>query len=252
MWDSSWCPRQRLNHLRSGSKDKTQLTGAKLKKVILSPIADVVIWTVLDWFSPPDTNIYQTGLFLGVSIFLIYLKFLVIFTFVYKPFLAPHSQKLVLTRLLHSGIFEKQTSGVRSVCERRRKPQAQVGTVLSASACDPRERTSPHQLIHQLTARTTAMTTCSIVTTVALVTCSFSNCHRSQQQAGHMGGSHTNCSHTATPPSPPPLFANRTPQLGGKNSTFRWTFWVKHPTSQPPLPPSHTHSYHPNLKNVLW
>lgn len=31
-----------------------------------------------------------------------------------------------------------------------------MGTVLSASACDSRERTSPHHLIHQLTARTTA------------------------------------------------------------------------------------------------
>lgn len=147
------------------------------------------------------------------------------FTFVYKPFLVPSPKKLGLNRLLHSGICEKQTSGSVPFVRGGGKPQAQVGTVLSASACDPRERTSPHHLIHQLTARTTA----------AFGDLLLSNCHRSQQQAGHMGGSHTNCSHTATPPSPPPPpFANRTPQLGGKNSTFRWTFWRKHsPTSLP-------------------
>lgn len=52
----------------------------------------------------------------------------------------------------------------------------------------------------------------------------LSNCHRPQQQTGHVGGSHTNCSHTATPPSPPPPppIVNRTPQLRGKNSKFKW------------------------------
>lgn len=49
----------------------------------------------------------------------------------------------------------------------------QVGTQLSAAACGPRERTSPHHLTHQLTARTTAMTTCSAATTIALVACSL-------------------------------------------------------------------------------
>lgn len=98
-------------------------------------------------------------------------------------------KRLGLTRLLHSGIFEKQTSRVRSLCERRRTPQARTGTVLSASACDPRERTSPHHLIHQLTARTTAITTCSIATTVALVTCSLATAialsNRQVTWAGH-------------------------------------------------------------------
>lgn len=69
------------------------------------------------------------------------------------------------------------------------KPQAQVGTVLSESACDPSERTSPHHLIHQLTARTTAMTTCSIATTVAWVTCSLATAialgNRQVTWAGH-------------------------------------------------------------------
>lgn len=107
MWDSSWCPQQRLNHLRSGRKDKTQLARAKqrghLKLLQLT-------WIFKQYWSdllPPDTNIYQTGFHL----LLINLTFLVIFTFVYTPFLAPHSQILALTRLLHSGIFEKQTSG---------------------------------------------------------------------------------------------------------------------------------------------
>lgn len=73
----------------------------------------------------------------------------------------------------------------------------------------------------------------------------LSNCHLSQQQAGHMGGSHTNCSHTATPPSPSPPLANRTPQLWGKNSTFRWTFWVKQPMSQTTHTfPENTHKCH--------
>lgn len=117
-------------------------------------------------------------------------------------------------RLEHSGIWEKQTSGLVPYVRSWMEPQ--VGTELSASACGSRERTSPHHLKHQLTARHRC-----------LVDLLLSNCHRSQQQAGHMGGSHTNCSHTATPPSspsPPPPSENRTPQLGGKNSTFRWTF----------------------------
>lgn len=136
----------------------------------------------------PDTNIYQTA-FSGHPSACIISTFLVIFTFVYTPFLTPCPKKLALTRLLHSGIFERQTSGSVPFVRGGGKPQAQVGTVLSASACGPRECTSPHHLIHQLTARTTAMTTCSIATTVALVTCSLATAialsNRQVTWAGH-------------------------------------------------------------------
>lgn len=86
---------------------------------------------------------------------------------------------------LHPGIGEKQTSGCVS-SERWRKPQLEQS---SASACDPCERTSPHHLIHHMTARTTAMTTCSMANTAALVTCSLATAiaHSNRQVtwAGH-------------------------------------------------------------------
>lgn len=137
----------------------------------------------------PHTNIYQTTFFfLCIHLRAVYVTFLVILTLFTHLSQPPLPKKLALTILLHSGICEKQTS-VRSLCQRRRRPQAQVGTVLSASACDPRERTSPHHLTHQLTARTTAMTTCSIATTVALVTCSLATAialsNRQVTWAGH-------------------------------------------------------------------
>lgn len=116
--------------------------------------------------------------------------------------------------LVHSGIWEKQTSGLVPYVRSWMEPQ--VGTELSASALwSPRTYlTTPPQ------------TPTDSPTHRCLVDLLLSNCHRSQQQAGQMGGSHTNCSHTATPPSspsppPPPPSENRTPQLGGKNSTFR-------------------------------
>lgn len=133
-----------------------------------------------------------------------------------NPFICPKT--LVLTKLLHSGIFEKQTSGSVPF-EGQEEPQARVGTVLFASACDPCERTSPHHLIHQLTARTTAMTTCSIATTVASVTCSLATAIALSNRQVTWAG-HTLTALILQHPHPP-LFANRTPQLGGKNSTFR-------------------------------
>lgn len=125
----------------------------------------------------------------------------------------------------------KTNLGVGSLCLRRRKPQAQVGTPLSASACGPRERTSPHHLIHQLTARNTAMTTCSLATAIAL----------SNRQV-------TWAAHTLTAltlPHPHLLLLSlqtglssleeRIPHLGER-------FWVSIPHPSHPLPP-HKHRY---------
>lgn len=129
--------------------------------------------------------------------------------------------------------MRKTNLGVRSLCERRRKPPA--GTVLSASARGPRERTSPHHLIHQLTARTTAMTTCSMANTVALVTCSLATAialsNRQVTWAGH--------TLTALTLPHPHLLLLLLPLKTGLRSLeeriphLGLTFRVKHPTSLP-------------------
>lgn len=59
-------------------------------------------------------------------------------------FLAPILPTLALTRVWHPGILGKTNLGVGSLYVRRRKPQAQVGKLLSASACVPRENVPHH------------------------------------------------------------------------------------------------------------
>lgn len=157
--------------------------------------------------------------------------------------LAPTAPNTSSNKTLTLGHIWKTNLGVRSLCERRRKPQAQLGTLLSASACDPRERTSPHHLIHHLTARTTAMTTCSIATTVAWVTCSLATAIALSNRQVTWAG------HTLTAlilPHPHLLLLllplqtglrsleERIPHLGER---FEWST----PRPNHPLPPTHSH-----------
>lgn len=121
--------------------------------------------------------------------------------------------------------FEDKPWGPSPLWVVRETTQTQMGTAFSVFmwSC---ERTSPHHIIHQLTARTTVMTTCSIATTVAPTTCSIATAialsNRQVTWAGH--------TLTALTLPHPQLLSLQTglPQLGGKNSTFRWTFWFPH------------------------
>lgn len=159
-------------------------------------------------FVLPNTKksyVYYTRLFYDLS-------------HVYTHILNPSPKYLALTSPLHPGIGEKQTSGCVS-SERWTKPQ--LGTELCICLWSPWTylSTPPHTPHDSPNHRHDDLLHGKHRCLGDLL---LSNCHRPQQQAGHMGGSHTNCSHTATPPSPPPPIVNRIPQLRGKNSKFKW------------------------------
>lgn len=163
LWDSSWCPQQRFTSANPEKERKTKLTWVKWAVVI--PLTCCI-------FKGSTSTVWPSfSLRLKKYLCAFYLLILWLVTCLHI-FLKP----------LHPGIGEKQTSRCVS-SERWRKAQLEQS---SASAC---ERTSPHHLIHHMTARTTAMTTCSMANTVALVTCSLATAiaHSNRQVtwAGH-------------------------------------------------------------------
>ena len=142
---------------------ESRVDKSKTKTATNSCSSHWIFNVVLVWSFP------LTLTFMDNHLIVIYLTFLEIFTIVYKPLLVPLPKKLGLNRLLHSGICEKQTSGSIPFVRGGGKPQAQVGTVLSASACDP------VNVPHHTTSYTNwqpepplPLVTCSLATAIAL------------------------------------------------------------------------------------